>query len=704
MRKKDATDAYATQHEKQLQQNAVLSSSPSPSISSIESELLIFNGDPNTCRPPLIFTAEKSTLADFESSGEDSSGSMEGYFPDNVEDATSYHQAGAFRPITKTDVDEQTPDAVDNQQGWLGVVASTIGDASAGTEPSLPLTTTTSTTIVEEDTVVVEKDNELEPVKPNNDNDKEDGDERPLDTSTQNIIDSYQEYVLESIENSQKESSAASNLHSDTETTPPSVSNNNVNNTRAPPIRPENKDSRPSMKFQPVTCQLCDSYASVKPVKVRSPYALKAYMNSSAYNNLYVCLSGVHMRKTGECWSLTDGCTPQTWSNDEWTDIVNAPKAIDMCLGGHDLVFVPSGKGKGCWFVRQIESTGEEVAEPEQVPIEVPIKPPGNDIKDTESDDRIIDSLIDDSTEHEIMTDKDQAKPSPPTPSPPTSIEKNRLSLKEAREKVKGTFVKTIKSVPDIIKKGEQILDNLLDENENDYTTTTTAPASVLPDEFVEVGDKYLKPLKSIVFDICTRMGSVRLSEQRSLGDDFVNVDIGWQIRGEFCTLIAQILRIGLLEQRSTLMSFFTEQTPTTLWDVVKEFSLAYRLREFNAVVQAIENARRLRSDDERFRAFICELLNRSKEDGTEKLIVLFFQMFPFATGKLRRFYAEGSFWRMTYNSGFGVILDDFILSMKHFNGWPFNLHIAFEERFLPAAQRTEVVTNSNGDDDQFYF
>jgi len=269
---------------------------------------------------------------------------------------------------------------------------------------------------------------------------------------------------------------------------------------------------------------------------------------------------------------------------------------------------------------------------------------------------------------------------------------------------VKGTFVKTIKSVPDIIKKGEQILDNLLDENENDYTTTTTAPASVLPDEFVEVGDKYLKPLKSIVFDICTRMGSVRLSEQRSLGDDFVNVDIGWQIRGEFCTLIAQILRIGLLEQRSTLMSFFTEQTPTTLWDVVKEFSLAYRLREFNAVVQAIENARRLRSDDERFRAFICELLNRSKEDGTEKLIVLFFQMFPFATGKLRRFYAEGSFWRMTYNSGFGVILDDFILSMKHFNGWPFNLHIAFEERFLPAAQRTEVVTNSNGDDDQFYF
>jgi len=62
-----------------------------------------------------------------------------------------------------------------------GVVALTIGDASAGVEPSLPLTTTTSAAIVEEESVVVE---ELEPVKPNNDNDKEDGDERSSNIST----------------------------------------------------------------------------------------------------------------------------------------------------------------------------------------------------------------------------------------------------------------------------------------------------------------------------------------------------------------------------------------------------------------------------------------------------------------------------------------------------------------------------------------
>jgi len=47
--------------------------------------------------PPFIITPEeKSILADFESSGEDSSGSIEGYFSDNIEDSTSYYHTVAF--------------------------------------------------------------------------------------------------------------------------------------------------------------------------------------------------------------------------------------------------------------------------------------------------------------------------------------------------------------------------------------------------------------------------------------------------------------------------------------------------------------------------------------------------------------------------------------------------------------------------------
>ena len=241
------------------------------------------------------------------------------------------------------------------------------------------------------------------------------------------------------------------------------------------------------------------------------------------------------------------------------------------------------------------------------------------------------------------------------------------------------------------IKKGGALLGELIDENmptsgsqqqqQQHQASVPNEYTEILRDEFVEVSQKYVKPLKKIVYQICDHMGKVPFAEQKKRGDDFSNLDLGWLIRDNFCTILAELLLVGLRGQKNVLMSLFGKQKTNTLWDIVREFSLDFQLAEFNSVVRTVGKCQDLLTDDSRFRAFVCELLNRSTVDGMSKLIVVFFQQFPLIRAKLERFYVDDSFWRLTYDPGFNTIHEAIIVAVKNFNGYPFNFHLDFERR-----------------------
>ena len=426
-------------------------------------------------------------------------------------------------------------------------------------------------------------------------------------------------------------------------------------------------------------CELCDDFTKNKPVKIKTPYVLKAFISSSSMDS-YVCLSGVHLTKKGDTWSLWDGCVVTKGVLDsEWIEAIQVKNVTKISLSSFDCLYVPIVRGKGYWLVRQVSDGGGGGGDgefSEETPPESHIEPPGIASAKEVSTEGVVEDVVfvnssasistDDEEEEIFTTDKEKAAAS------------NNRKGSEQLQFIAATTGKLRGNFLNAIKKGGAIFDEFIEGN---VSPALDEHADILRDEFVTVSQRHVKPLKKVVLEICNRMDSVPLSEQKRHGDDFKNVDLGWYVRDNFCTTLAEFLLIGLRGQKNVLMSLFGKQKSNTLWDIVREISLDFQLAEFDNVVKSVRECRVLLTDDARFRAFVCELLNQSTVDGKEKLIVVFFQQFPLMRQKLERFYVDDSFWRLTYSSGFGTIHEEIILSVRHFNGWPFHFHMDFERR-----------------------
>ncbi|XP_066915509.1 uncharacterized protein [Clytia hemisphaerica] len=502
--------------------------------------------------------------------------------------------------------------------------------------------------------------------------------------SPEALIKQYQDVVLTSVEHSIDE---PNETREDSSQTKPQ----NQPKLQDPPIEVTNQPapiiSTPTAKpiliptIKTITCELCDDYSKSKPQNISSHYVLDAITNTS--QDSYICLSGVHLLKRGQQYSLQDGCEVKAGIKDtEWIDAVKIKNSVKRKLGPFTCLFVPSVRGKGYWLIRQTEDLEDSKHQPE---LKEPSFPPPKEVLITEPSDQVVhvSSLPQNnsSSEDEINTDENQNQTQ-------AAVDSQRMFQSTATEMFKGALV----SASDAFKNGEKYFNNVLEGRRQSTVSLLQEDKNILRDEFVLVGERFVKPLKNTVFTICTQMENVNVCQQKKLGDDFENQPIGWLVRGEFCTLIAEFLKIGLKEQTNVFKRFFAEQKPISLWDVAREFASAFKIYEFDCVLRSIKDAN-LRSDDERFRAFFCQLLNRSNSDGTDKLIVSFFQMLPLMTNKLEKFYHEDSFWRMSYSSGFSTLQDEIILSMRHFNGWPFELHLDFEKRFNPTIPtKREIV------------
>ena len=457
--------------------------------------------------------------------------------------------------------------------------------------------------------------------------------------------------------------------------------------------------------YKTKVCELCEDFTRNKPVKIKTPYVLKAFASSSALDS-YVCLSGVHLTKKGQTWSLCDGCKVHKGDMDtEWLVGNKVKNHTKISLSNFDCLYVPIVRGKGYWLVRQVSDfddggavDGAPIAGGDDIPTgaDGSKKPP--EVKEVFADEVVHvnpqDSLSTDEEEEEIViTRKNETNWSVTDGSNRKGSETSQI-ISNATGKIKDNLFGAIK-------KGGAIIGELMDDNvsgggpqqqqqQQQRASVPNKHTEILRDEFVTVSQKYVKPLKKIIYQICDHLDKVPFSEQGRRGDDFSNLDLGWLIRDNFCTILAQLLLVGLRGQKNVLMSLFGKQKTNTLWDIVREFALEFQLAEFDNVVKTVGQCQDLPTDDSRFRAFVCELLNRSTVGGTSKLIVVFFQQFPLVRSKLERFYVEDSFWRLTYDPGFSTIHEAIIIAVKNFNGCPFNFHLDFERR------HRHVITSPN--------
>lgn len=482
-------------------------------------------------------------------------------------------------------------------------------------------------------------------------------------------------------------------------------------------------NKKPPKKNGKSKCHICDTLteSDEKPRVIKTN--ILSFLNKTGQDQ-YICLIGIHLRKKDGSWSAVDDCEVSTdFSDQEWQDAMESRKSKEN-LGNFVCLFVQARRG-GSWYVRHMQQRLDSLendpdhhhqdgGDEEEGPIVASTVNVAPDIVKTEKSEHVLDDVDDDDFfEGSLEFDRDpnnytnkwkknftefkqtlqEKAQTIKTSVPQMAIEtKNDMinyssnDIFPVKEKLKGK----LKNAYDIMS------DTISQMSMDDRRSTVHMDKEILSDEFIAIDQSYVKPLKDTIFQICSRLESVQLSLQHQHGDDFKTVEIGWEIRRDFCTILANFLSIGLREETKVMMSLFSAPTIVTLWTLVREFSLAFKRQEFSSVIRTIQTSRFLLNDDQRYRFFICELLNRSVDDGSEKLIVLFFQLFPTLSSKLEKYYVPGSFWRMTCQSGLGVILDEVVLSMRHFNGWPFNLHIDFEYRLCPKQHEDSLPNEDN--------
>lgn len=445
-------------------------------------------------------------------------------------------------------------------------------------------------------------------------------------------------------------------------------------------------------------CESC-SKLQTKPLQIKSKESMKRLMNDETKRETYICLTGTHFRYQNRKWNLTDDCEIKT--NKESENSQDGSRSVRFNIGnGFICTLIPKGVNRTAhWLIKKTvnNTVGENTATNSssnetdlcknssqyvKKTTSCPNENDTNSFTTTSNSIPCIDGLL--MTSHKLTS-------SEVTSSETTS---SRMTLsktttpKAMKTKIFNNVISTMRDAKNNIdtKQMQEIAKNtktLFLKSvwvTKDKISTTFSKNDEIDFDIIEFRRIHIKPLQFAIVNICCKFENESKIVQRVLADDRQTSEIGWLVRMEFSSVIANLLRTGLSDisiAASVKSLILYKNNPLTLWYIVKDFSQTFRTFDFNGIIHVIEESKYLINEDMKFRFFICELLN--SDHDSDKLIVTWFQSFRSEMSKLALYYDKSSFWRLKYYEHFSSVFDEIIFCLSQLNGIPFRLHDSFE-------------------------
>ena len=454
-------------------------------------------------------------------------------------------------------------------------------------------------------------------------------------------------------------------------------------------------------KISSVTCFLCDKLSETdeKPFSVKTFHVMTVVLKCCSQAGIesndknYICLFNIHLRNVQGIWYIVDGTELEdSWdrytreSEEDANDIVYASKNKKTLNlpGSIKCTWISKGHGaRGKWCVTKSRSPATTKQHSQDAIFESPIQCQTGDtpidiVSVTVQELQIDNNEFDDEDE-ELTTDEFQLPARLVSASPARSVSPSP-SLDSMKHFSSKMYYNAKAKLSDLKESVDGHLNSLVA-----VQSGAVQNEAIIPDAMIKVRNSYIRPIRDAVLRVTEHFNSaIDHNDKNVKGNDSVSLELGWLIRDQLSTAIANFLRIGLKKKGFPMQFLFSKPEDYTLWEVAQSFTLAQREEPaFSSIVDSILHNKVLLNDDMRFRFLVCELLNQSTLNGNEKLLVAWFRCFPLCVRQLDQFYLENSFWRTTYTLSFSLLMEELILILKELNGWPFVLHADFELKFM---------------------
>lgn len=441
-----------------------------------------------------------------------------------------------------------------------------------------------------------------------------------------------------------------------------------------------------------LTCRLCnDMSEAIKPMQIINVGYFEKYVRSGdeadylddKVNKTYICLSGTHLKYVNKIWKPVDNSKLKTEYDIDYIGITLKEECYKQYAIGNNItcLFIPSCRNRHSkWLVKQ-----------------TPVSYTRTDKSEGRNHFKLIDDCF---NKNPVLVDCDQVQLKSEK-----ILDNDCYVSQETRSKllrvnkvsapVKFTFgttnitTKTIK---------ENIAWNIIHFRKRTTDDYHGKLREVLTDSFKRV---YITPLHCIICQIVKLIDKRVRYSQELVADDSEYSRIGWLIKNNLCTCFVNLFNLGL-RSKSKLASLFGKIAPFSVWSIVKDFTQTYDSENFHQekyIFASIDNNSNLPTSDMKFRYYICELLNRSRENKMQ-LLVLWFHLFILQKAKLKKYYKPNSFWRLKSSWEFDEFyIENIITPLRRLQNSPFKLHLNFEYRYL----KNKVHLNQGTDQEFIY-
>lgn len=422
-------------------------------------------------------------------------------------------------------------------------------------------------------------------------------------------------------------------------------------------------------------CKLCNNMSeSTKPLQIINVGDFEKYIKASDVdddvyntpNNTYICLSGTHLKYVNNNWEPADNCKLSREFDVDSLDEALAGECYKRYEIENNItcMFIPpSRKRRSKWLVKQGPALYNHRVTSKGM-----------------SDFKFIDESFD---QNPVLEDSDY-------------VEQNlEASLDNGADISDGRKMPTMNEITSPIK---TIL--------NSVNTTTKNISNNFAKKFAPFGNNqtidyhgkldqklelesfkrvYIAPLHHTISQLSKVFKNKTRHCQELVADDSKNPSIGWFIRNNLCTCFVNLINIGLINDNK-LITLFGKVRPLSVWYIVKDFTYTFDCEDFRYekdIFKSIDDCSYLPNDDMKFRYYICDLLNRSREQKVQ-LLVLWFHQFVLNKDKLKKYYEPNSFWCFKDNYEFDEFYNENIIApLKQLQKWPFKLHLNFEYKYL---------------------
>ena len=421
-------------------------------------------------------------------------------------------------------------------------------------------------------------------------------------------------------------------------------------------------------------CKLCNSMSeSTKPLQIINVGDFEKYVKASDVdddvyntpNDTYICLSGTHLKYVNSNWEPADNCKLSREFDVDSLDEALAGECYKRYEIENNItcMFIPpSRKRRSKWLVKQ-----------------GPVLYTHSVTSRSMSDFKFIEESFD---QNPVLEDSDH-------------VEQNlEASLDNGADTSDG---KKLPTMNEITLPFKTILNNVNTTTKNITNNFARKFAPFGNNQIIDYHGKldqklelesfkrvYITPLHQTISQLSKFFENKTRHCQELVADDSKNPSIGWFIRNNLCTCFANLINIGLISD-SKLSTLFGKVKPLSVWYIVKDFTHTFDSEDFRYekdIFKSIDDCSYLPSDDMKFRYYICDLLNRSREQKVQ-LLVLWFHQFVLNKDKLKKYYEPNSFWRFKDNYEFDEFYNENIIApLKQLQKWPFKLHLNFEYKY----------------------